>query len=160
DPARDRDADLAAAAALVHQAGGVAERAGPEAMVAAFPTLREGIGVALAVAVRWPETLRVGLHAVATVLSADGARLREAPAAATRLAAAGRPGTIVVSASGRSGLPRNAIVHDIAVDGGAACVVAVPPRGAAVPRRTVLLVGGLFAVGGVLAVLSVRRRRE
>ena len=146
------------AEALVREVGGAAERAGPDAIVAAFPAAALGITAALAIRGRLSRAVRIGLHAGEAVLTAEGSALRAAVDVAWRLAAAARPGTIVVSAAARSALPARVGVEEIDVDGLHAFLIVAGP---AWPRRAVLTgIAGAAVVGAVGAIVVIAMRRR
>jgi TolB-like protein len=163
---------LASLALAVRESGGEAERAVPEGIVAAFPSVSAAVAAALEIHRRievaqadaGPADGRVGVLALDTVLSPDGEPLAEAVATAQRLAAAARPGTIVFSERARDVLPSDVAttIERIDVGGMLAYLLASPPQGPPIKRRTVLSgLAGAAALGavGAAVALSIRRTR-
>jgi TolB-like protein len=152
------------------ECGGEAERV-PDGIVAAFPSVTSGVTAALAIhrtmnlapAAEGPVEGRIGVLALDTVLSPDGEPLSAAIATTRHLAAAARPGTIVLSERARDALPGDvsAAVERIDVDGMRAYVLVPPHEGLPFKRRTVLSgLAGAAALGavGAAVALSVRHR--
>jgi TolB-like protein len=172
-PPGDRPERLLAMLALaVRESGGEAERVASDGIVAAFPSVTSGVTAALdihrklglAQADEGPADGRVGVLALETVLSPDGEPLAAAIAAAHRLAAAARPGTIVLSERARDALPAGvaATVERVDVTGMRAYLLVPTPQGPPLKRRTVLSgLAGAAALGAVAAAvaLSIRRVR-
>ena len=158
---------LATLIAVVREADGEAERLGSSAIMAGFATLGSCVQAALEIHRRLAGDDRVqgrvGVLALDTVLSTEGEALATAVATAERLAAAARPGTLVVSARARDALPADlaANAERIDVHGLHAYLLAPSPAGPPVTRRSVLSgIAGAAALGaaGAAVVLSLRRR--
>lgn len=172
-PAGDRLERLLAMLALaVRECGGEAERAAPDGIIAAFLSVPAAVVAAfemyrrlgVAQADGGPVAGRVGVLALETVLSPDGEPLAAAIASAHRLAAAARPGTIVLSERAREALPPDvaATAERVEVAGMRAYLVVPPRQGPPVGRRTVLSgLAGAAALGavGTAVALSIRRMR-
>lgn len=170
-PPGDRIERLLAILSLaVRESGGEAERATPDGIVAAFPSVGAAVAAAgeihrrlsLAQADEGPIDARVGVLALETVLSPDGEALAAAIAITHRLAAAARPGTIMLSERAREALPSDeaATAERIDVAGTWAYLLIPAPQGPPLKRRTVLSgLAGAAAVGavGAAVVLSIRR---
>jgi hypothetical protein len=163
---------ITALAVAVREAGGEAERVGTDAVVAAFPSVGSGVTAALEIHRRLGTTQgddvsvpgRIGVLALETVLSPDGEALAAAIVTAHRLAAAARPGTIVLSERARDALSSDvaATVERVDVAGTRAYLLAPGPLGPPLQRRTVLSgLAGAAALGvvGAAVALSIRHVR-
>jgi TolB-like protein len=161
---------LAVLAITAREGGGEAERADGDAIVAAFPTVGAAMEavldmhrrLALAQADEGPSDARIGLLALETLLSPDGEPLATAVTTARRLAAAARPGTIVLSERARDVLPADmaATLERIDVAGTRAFLLVPPPQGPPVKRRTVLSgIAGAAALGAVAGAVALSLRR-
>jgi len=170
-PAERLESLLALLAVVVREAGGEAERTTSDGIVAAFPSVVASVTAALeihrrlALAGARDTTLeeRVGVLALDTVLSPDGEVLAAAVATTRQLAAAARPGTLVFSERARDALPGDmaALVERIDVGDMHAYLLAPPPMGPPLARRTVVLSGlaGAAALGAVGAAVALSLRR-
>jgi TolB-like protein len=161
---------LALLAAIVREAGGEAERATSGGIVAGFPSVTACVAAAFEIHRRLGladlgDTRieeRVGVLALETVLSPDGEALAAAVATARELAAAARPGTLVLSERARDTLPSNAAatVERIDVADMRAYLLAPPPMGPPLARRRVLSgLAGAVALGAVGAAVALSLRR-
>jgi TolB-like protein/ketosteroid isomerase-like protein len=169
-PAERLEPLLALLVAVVREAGGEAERATTDGIVAAFPSVGSGVAAALEIHRRLrltdlgdnPIEERVGVLALETVLSPDGEVLAAAVAMARELAAAARPGTLVFSERARDALPSDAAstVERIDVADMRAYLLAPPPMGPPLARRTVLSgLAGAAALGAIGAAVALSLRR-
>jgi TolB-like protein len=169
-PAERLEPLLALLVAIVRETGGEADRATPDGIVAAFPSVAAGVAAALEIHRRLALTdmgddaieERVGVLALETVLSPDGEVLAAAVATARQLAAAARPGTLVFSERARDALPSDVAtaVERIDVADMRAYLLAPAPMGPPVARRTLLTgLAGAAALGvaGAAVALSLRR---
>ena len=163
-PADRIDGLLATLALTVRDAGGEAERTS-DAIVAAFPTTLASVVAALEIHRRAALASiegRVAVLALDTVLSPDGEPLAAAIATARRLAAAARPGTIVLSERARDALPRElaATTERLDIAGMRAYLLAPPSLRPLLERRTVLSgLAGAAALGAVGAAIAWSIRR-
>lgn len=169
-PADCIDRLLAMLGLVVRDAGGEAERMAPDGIVAGFPAVASSVAAALEIQRRLALSDtgeariegRVGVLALGTVISPDGEALAAAMATARRLAAAARPGTLVLSERALDVLPSElaATVERIDLGDLRAHLLVPPPMGPPLARRTVLSgIAGAAALGAVGAAVALSLRR-